>query len=110
MRHQKGVQDDSKVSVRAETSLLMLTKLLQQLTHLIPVSPVFCVPGGPFQWCVAVSNSAQAKSTLPKSSTPKSSRPEVRKSKLSATLSLFRNVQEQRHRFIIIIIMCASQI
>lgn len=59
-------------------SLLMLTKLMQQ--PLTPLSPVFFFfsPGGPFQWCVAVSNFVQAKSMQPKSSIPKSSRPEVR--------------------------------
>lgn len=72
---QRGVEDSDEVSLMAELSLLMLTKL-------IALQPVFCLcfPGGPFQWCAAVSNSAQAKSTPPKSSTPKSSRPEVRES------------------------------
>lgn len=55
---------------------LMLTVLL---THLLLLSPVFFFfPGGPSQWCAAVSSSARAKSMPPKSSTPKSSQPEVR--------------------------------
>lgn len=57
---------------------LMLTKLYMAADPSPPPVSCLCFPGGPFQWCAAVSNSAQAKSTPPKSSTPKNSRLEVR--------------------------------
>lgn len=69
----------SKIPDLCVSGIQVIVMLTVLLTHLILLSPVFFfLPGGPSQWCAAVSNSAQAKSMPPKSSTPKSSQPEVR--------------------------------
>lgn len=71
-----------------------------------PAVSCLLFPGGPFQWCDAVSNSAQAKSTPPKSSTPKNSQPEVRRRSKRKTLAFnpvqwlcvfFSRWQKRRH-------------
>lgn len=104
----------NEVTVIAEMPVLMLTKLLRQLTRLPLLSLVFCFPEGPFQWYAAVSNSAQDKSMLPKLSTPKSYLPEVREKKVkcvSTTTTAHCVFREMRKKgFIIIMLsMCKSQ-